>query len=87
MYEKKLEATARLLEVMDTLREKCPWDKEQTFLNFSQWEMAWTSFDTTAKIFRFSNRGFTSPEKQEKIHPHPETSSFVCVADHPLLQG
>lgn len=31
MYEKKLEATARLLEVMDTLREKCPWDREQTF--------------------------------------------------------
>ena len=28
---KKLEATARLLEVMDTLREQCPWDKEQTF--------------------------------------------------------
>ena len=27
---KKLEATARLLEVMDTLREKCPWDREQT---------------------------------------------------------
>ena len=45
------------------------WDKEQTFLNFSQWEMAWTSFDTTAKIFRFSNRGFTCPEKQERIHP------------------
>ncbi len=31
MYEKKLEATARLLEVMDTLREKCPWDRKQTF--------------------------------------------------------
>ena len=31
MYQKKLEATARLLEVMDTLREKCPWDREQTF--------------------------------------------------------
>ena len=45
------------------------WDKEQTFLNFSQWEMAWSSFDTTAKIFRFSNRGFTCPEKQERIHP------------------
>ncbi len=29
--EKKLKATARLLEVMDTLREKCPWDREQTF--------------------------------------------------------
>ena len=30
-YDKKLKATARLLEVMDTLREKCPWDREQTF--------------------------------------------------------
>ena len=30
-YEKKLKATARLLEVMDTLRDKCPWDREQTF--------------------------------------------------------
>lgn len=29
--DRKLEATARLLEVMDTLREKCPWDREQTF--------------------------------------------------------
>ena len=29
--ENKLKATARLLEVMDTLREKCPWDREQTF--------------------------------------------------------
>ena len=28
--DRKLEATARLLEVMDTLREKCPWDREQT---------------------------------------------------------
>ena len=30
-YEKKLKAAARLLEVMDTLREKCPGDREQTF--------------------------------------------------------
>lgn len=29
--DKRLEATARLLEVMNTLREKCPWDREQTF--------------------------------------------------------
>ena len=29
--ENKLKATARVLEVMDTLREQCPWDKEQTF--------------------------------------------------------
>ena len=29
--ENKLKAAVRLLEVMDTLREKCPWDREQTF--------------------------------------------------------
>jgi len=28
--ENKLSAFARLLEIMDELREKCPWDKEQT---------------------------------------------------------
>lgn len=28
--EAKLEAFGRLLDVMDELREKCPWDKEQT---------------------------------------------------------
>lgn len=29
--DKRLAATARLLEVMDTLRRECPWDREQTF--------------------------------------------------------
>jgi MazG family protein len=29
--EKKLEAFGRLLDVMDELREKCPWDREQSF--------------------------------------------------------
>lgn len=29
--DKRLKATARLLEVMNTLREKCPWDRVQTF--------------------------------------------------------
>jgi XTP/dITP diphosphohydrolase len=28
--EKKLEAFARLLQIMDELREKCPWDRKQT---------------------------------------------------------
>lgn len=28
--EKKLEAFAEVLEVLDTLREKCPWDRKQT---------------------------------------------------------
>ena len=45
------------------------WDKDQTFLNFSQWEMAWTSMSFPAKIFRFSNRGFQCPEKEIKFHP------------------
>ncbi len=27
----KIEAFGRLLDIMDELREKCPWDKEQTF--------------------------------------------------------
>lgn len=31
MEDKRLEATARLLEVMNTLRRECLWDREQTF--------------------------------------------------------
>ena len=27
----KMEAFSRLLKIMDELREKCPWDKKQTF--------------------------------------------------------
>ncbi len=29
--EKSLQATSRLLEIMETLRRECPWDREQTF--------------------------------------------------------
>ena len=29
-YEQKLEAFGRLLDIMDELREQCPWDKKQT---------------------------------------------------------
>ena len=29
--QKKLEAFARLLKIMDELREQCPWDRKQTF--------------------------------------------------------
>ena len=28
--DEKLKAFERLLEIMDQLREKCPWDREQT---------------------------------------------------------
>ena len=31
MSNRHTDATLRLLEVMDTLREQCPWDREQTF--------------------------------------------------------
>lgn len=39
------------------------WDKCQPWENFSQWEMAWTSFDSPAALFRFDNR------TGGKIHP------------------
>lgn len=31
--QKKMEAFGRLLEIMDDLREKCPWDRKQTFMS------------------------------------------------------
>jgi len=43
------------------------WDKLQPWDNFSQWEIAWTSFDMPAKIYRISNTGGANAEI--KIHP------------------
>lgn len=43
------------------------WDKVQPWENFSQWEMAWTSYDKPAKMYRISNTG--GANKEEKIHP------------------
>ena len=43
------------------------WDKCQPWENFSQWEMAWTSFDKPAALFAYSNTGGANAEK--KIHP------------------
>lgn len=43
------------------------WDKMQPWENFSQWEMAWTSFDKPAKMYRISNTGGANSEP--KIHP------------------
>lgn len=34
--EEQLAAFARLLDIMDTLREKCPWDRKQTFDSLRQ---------------------------------------------------
>lgn len=39
------------------------WDKCQPWENFSQIEIAWTSFNHPAKLFRFDNR------TKDKIHP------------------
>lgn len=39
------------------------WDKCQPWTNFSQWEMAWTSFVRPAALFRYDNR------TGGKIHP------------------
>ena len=43
------------------------WDKMQPWENFSQFELAWTSFDKPAALFRYSNTGGANSE--EKIHP------------------
>lgn len=43
------------------------WDKMQPWENFSQVEIAWTSFNMPAAIFRYSNTGGINKEK--KIHP------------------
>ena len=43
------------------------WDKIQPWDNFSQFELAWTSFDKPAAMFRLSNTGGANKEK--KIHP------------------
>lgn len=47
------------------------WDKMQPWENFSQWEMAWTSFDKPAAIFRYRNAGDKERGggKEKKIHP------------------
>jgi site-specific DNA-methyltransferase (adenine-specific) len=42
------------------------WDKEQPWPNFSACEMAWTSFDMPAKLFRWNNQAIGNPGK---IHP------------------
>jgi len=43
------------------------WDKLQPWDNFSQFELAWTSFDKPAAMYRLSNTGGANKEK--KIHP------------------
>ncbi|MCR5050297.1 MAG: nucleoside triphosphate pyrophosphohydrolase, partial [Paludibacteraceae bacterium] len=45
--EEKLAAFSRLLDVMDDLREKCPWDRKQTFDSLRQ--------NTIEEVFELAN--------------------------------
>lgn len=45
------------------------WDKVQPWENFSQVEIAWTSFDSPAALFRYSNTTSANPDHIGKIHP------------------
>jgi site-specific DNA-methyltransferase (adenine-specific) len=55
------------------------WNKNQPWENFSQAELAWTSFDGPAKLFTYSNTGGANREK--KIHP---TQKPVYLYDYCL---
>jgi len=53
------------------------WDKCQPWPNFSQWEMAWTSFPYPAKLFKFDNR------TGDKIHPTQKpTALYIWILEH-----
>lgn len=45
------------------------WDKIQPWENFSQVEIAWTSFDSPAALFRYSNTTSANRDHMNKIHP------------------
>lgn len=47
------------------------WDKEQPWGNFSQVEIAWTSFDMPAKLFRKGSRGGSVFDMRQNIKIHP----------------
>ena len=51
----KLEAFGRLLDIMDTLRAECPWDKKQTVERMSQLTIEETYEAAEASVERDSN--------------------------------
>jgi site-specific DNA-methyltransferase (adenine-specific) len=62
------------------------WDKVQPWENFSQWEMAWTSFDKPAAIFKYSNTGGANKEK--KTHPTQKpVKLYMWLLDKFAKQG
>ena len=64
------------------------WDKMQPWENFSQVELAWTSFDKPATLFRFSNAGGAGGNKDRKIHPTQKpTELYSWLATKFAKQG
>ena len=58
------------------------WDKCQPWPNFSQWEMAWTSFPYPAKLFKFDNR------TGGKIHPTQKpVALYRWILEHFAKEG
>lgn len=53
------------------------WDKCQPWENFSQAELAYTSFDMPAKLIRLSNTGGKNAEKKDT--PNTKTCQFVSM--------
>lgn len=58
------------------------WDKCQPWENFSQVEIAWTSFDKVASLFKFDNR------TSDKIHPTQKpVALYKWILDKYAKQG
>lgn len=64
------------------------WDKCQPWENFSQIEMAWTSFDRPAAIFRYSNTGGANREmKDDYIGKHDVIYVGETIVFQPWVLG
>lgn len=59
------------------------WDKYQVLDNFSAVEIAWTSFDKPAKLFRTRQAGFVS---EKKIHPTQKPVELYRYLLHKFAQ-
>ena len=57
------------------------WDKMQPWENFSQFELAWTSFDCPAALFRYSNTGGANKEKKYILHKNQYHCMFGNLAN------
>lgn len=55
------------------------WDKMQPWENFSQVELAWTSFDRPASLFKYCNSGYTSGTGVKKWHPCLPEEELVFI--------